>query len=172
MHYRDLHGAGAERWRQREGAKQPYGGRKLIVDTSAWTAIDRSRALGNTPHDWTQAMQRGQLLLHPVVRLELLHHAKNSAEVEHWDGAFEDALEEVRVGKGIYQKAIKAVHELADKYPAGGHRVSLPDALIAASAQESKVGVLHYNPKDFNKLALVLTFDNMQLAPSGTFERG
>jgi len=43
--------------------------------------------------------------------------------------------------------------------------------LIAASAQEAGVGVLHYNFKHFEKLATVLTFDCVSLAPPGTFER-
>ena len=86
--YRDLRLAGVEERRQERGAKAPYGGRRLIVDTSAWTAIKRSKALENTPSEWTDAMRRGQLLLSPIVRLELLHHAKNNAEVESWGAAF------------------------------------------------------------------------------------
>jgi len=171
--YRQLRAAGADDWRQREGPNEPYGGRQLIVDTSAWTAIERSEKLGNTPAEWTEAMRRGQLLLHPVVRLELLHHARNNAEVEHWDGMLHEALAEVRVGKSIYEKATDAIHKLADKDPHGGHKVSLADVLIAASAQEQKAGVLHYNPKDFERLATVLDFEQVLLGGvTGTFERG
>lgn len=150
--------------------KEPYGGRRLIVDTSAWTAIRRSKDLGNTPQDWTNALVRGQLLMSPIVRLELLHSATSRAAFRAWDDLY-DFPTEVPLKKGTIATALKAVRDLAEKGGGGYHRVGLGDVLIAASAQEANVGVLQYNPKDFEKLAGVLTFDSVQLAPMGTFER-
>jgi hypothetical protein len=48
------------------------------------------------------------------------------------------------------------------------HRsVKLPDLLIAAAAQDSSVGVLHYDD-DFDTLATVLSFDSRWIATRGS----
>jgi predicted nucleic acid-binding protein len=167
--YRELRFAGVDEWRQRKGAGEPYGGRRLVVDTSAWAAIERSKALKNTPSEWTEAMRRGQLLLSPIVRLELLHHAKSLIEVESWGELF-DNLKEVPVERSAYAAAFGAIRELAAK-DNGYHRVGLADVLIAASAQEANVGVLHYNFGHFGRLASVLNLDSVELGKPGTFER-
>ncbi len=169
MLYRDLRTAGVEEWRRRKGAAEPYGGRRLIVDTSAFTAIKRSQKLDNTPTDWAEAMRRGQLLLSPIVRLELLHHAKSLVEVESWGELF-DHLKEMPVRRSAYAAAARAIRELAAQGE-GYHRVDLADVLIAASAQEADVGVLHYNFGHFGKLASVLNFASVELGKPGTFER-
>ncbi len=70
-----------------------------------------------------------------------------------------------------YRAAFNAIQELAAKGGGGYHRADLGDVLIAASAQEADVGVLHYNFGDFGKLATVLNFDAVSLAKPGTFER-
>jgi predicted nucleic acid-binding protein len=152
------------------GQGAPYGGRRLIVDSSAWTAIQRSKALRNTPRDWTNALVGGQLLMSPIVRLELLHRTRSRSEFQAWDDLY-DFPKEVAVRKGTATLAMWAIRELASKGGGGYHRVSLGDVLIAASAADAGVGVLHYNPKDFDKLATVLSFDSVWLAPMGTFER-
>jgi predicted nucleic acid-binding protein len=149
----------------------PYGGARLIADTSAWTAIRRSKALKNTPPEWTQAVFRRQLLTSPIVRLELLHSvdgAQAFEDLDHLLGHFD----EVPVSSRVFTIAITAVRELAlrGKTP-GYHRVGLADALIAASAHDRSVGVLHYNHKDFEKLSTVLSFKSVPLARAGTFER-
>jgi predicted nucleic acid-binding protein len=149
---------------------EPYGGHRLIVDTSAWTAIRRSKALDNTPKEWFNALVKRQLMMSPIVRLELLHSTQSRAAFQAWDDLY-DFPNEVPITKRTAQTALDAIRELAAKGGGGYHRVDLGDVLIAASAQEAGVGVLHYNPKDFEKLAGVLHFRNQQLAPMGTFER-
>jgi hypothetical protein len=68
--------------------------------------------------------------------------------------------------------AISALRSLAAKAPTY-QRVGLGDALVAVSAQDANpaVGVLHYNHRDFEKLAEVLGFVEVPLAPPGAFER-
>ena len=161
--YRDLRSPGSESWRHREGPNEPYGGRKLLVDTSAWTEIDKSKKREDTPREWTDAMERGQLLLSPIVRLELLHHARSPVEVESRDELF-GRLDERTPKKGTYAAAIRAVRELAAR-GGGYHRVGLAGAVIAASAQEASLAVLHNNAKDFKKLATVLAFEEVPLVP-------
>jgi predicted nucleic acid-binding protein len=151
------------------GDSRPYGGVRLIVDTSAWTAIRRSKRLGNTPPEWTDAMIGGQFLTSPVVRLELLHSTRSAAEFE----ALDDLLGYfglIPVSKGAFRTAERAIRELA-AFGEGYHRVGVADALIAASAHERGVGVLHYNHVHYDKLRRVLRFESVPLAPPGTFER-
>jgi predicted nucleic acid-binding protein len=127
--------------------------------------------MGNCPDDWTNAMGWGQILTSPVVRMELLHDEYYSVHFKEIDEIL-GLLEEVKVTGGTFKTALGAVRDLAESGNSGGyHRVGMGDALIAASAQERGVGVIHYNPKDFKKLAKVLVFDSVPLAPSGTFER-
>jgi predicted nucleic acid-binding protein len=52
---------------------------------------------------------------------------------------------------------------------AGGHRVRVPDALIAAAAAERGFGVLHYD-HHFDTLATVLTFTSQWVAPAGSID--
>jgi predicted nucleic acid-binding protein len=47
------------------------------------------------------------------------------------------------------------------------HRVRLPDALIAAAAQDVGIGVLHYD-HHYDRLAEVLHFESRWIAPPGT----
>jgi predicted nucleic acid-binding protein len=150
--------------------ERPFGGRTLLADTSAWTAIRRARRTGENPTDWTNAVGWGQIITSPVVRLELLHSELHSilfAEIDEMLGL----LEEVQITASTFRTAIGAVRDLAQMASGGYHRVGLADALIAASAQERGCGVLHYNARDFDKLARVLVFDSVPLAPPGTFER-
>jgi predicted nucleic acid-binding protein len=60
-----------------------------------------------------------------------------------------------------------ALRKLSRKAGAGYHRAKLPDALIAAAAQQAGIGVLHYD-RHYDRLAEVLHFDSRWIAPAGT----
>ena len=123
------------------------------------------------PPEWGEAIRHDQLRTSPVVMLELLHSTRSQSEFDEWDERL-SRLRSVPVTATACQAAIGALRELAHQGD-GFHRVGLGDALLAASASEAPgVGVLHYNPRDFDKLASVLTFQNVVLAAPGTFERG
>jgi len=126
--------------------------------------------MGNVPPEWASAIRADQILTSPVVRIEVLHSTRNLTEFDEWNGRLM-LLREVQLTNSACQAAIGALRELAgvsDEY----HRVGLGDALIAASAQDVNpaVGVLHYNFRDFERLAEVLAFEQVPLAPPGTFE--
>lgn len=148
----------------------PYGGRRLIADSSVWSAIHRARLKGNVPPEWLQALAGDQVLTSPVVRLEVLHSTRTLNEFDEWNERL-TTLQEIPLTYPACKAAIAALRELAGVAPKH-HRVELGDALVAASAQDinSADGVLHYNHKDFRKLATVLEFDEVELAPPGTFE--
>lgn len=152
-------------------APPPYGGRRLIADTSAWTAIERARKLGNVPPEWGAAIERDQILTHPVVMMELLHSTRNHAEFVDARAELE-ALQKVELTATACAAAISALDELAEAQPEY-HRVDLGDLLVAASAADTNAadGVLHYNHRDFGKLAQVFGFHDQPLGPPGAFER-
>jgi len=81
-------------------------------------------------------------------------------------------LREVPLTHTACLAAISAIRNLAAK-AAMYHRVDLGDALVAASAQDVNpaVGVLHYNHRHFERLAQVLSFVEVPIAPRGTFEQ-
>jgi predicted nucleic acid-binding protein len=122
------------------------------------------------PGEWLHAIAADQILTSPIVRLETLHSTRNFAEFEAWDEHL-SLLHEIQLTYPACRAAIAALRELAAR-SAGYHRVGLGDALIAASAADVNpaVGVLHYNHGDFARLAEVLDFDEVPLAPPGTFE--
>lgn len=146
----------------------PYGGKQLIADTSAWTALQRARQIGNVPPDWTRAIEADQILASPIVEIELLHSARNAAEFEEWRTRL-SVFRPIALTGSACNAAIQALWELSQKSE-GYHRVGLGDALIAASAQDHGVGVLHYNAKDYEKLAEALNFDSVLIGRPGEFE--
>jgi predicted nucleic acid-binding protein len=146
----------------------PYGGRSLVADTSVWTALERARKIGNVPPEWARAVEADQILLSPVVEIELLHSARNAVEFEDWRARL-SLFRPIPLTNSACNAAIHALWELSSK-SAGYHRVGLGDALIAASAQDAGVGVLHYNGKDFDKLAEVLNCDPVPFGGPGQFE--
>lgn len=152
-----------------DGDPPPFGGLRLIADTSAWSALHRARALGIVPPEWPRAVAADQILTSPIVKLELLHSARTAAEFAEWEERL-SVLREIEVPRPVCQAAIGALRELSEKSD-GYHRVGLGDALIAASASLRDVGVLHYNHRDFARLREVLEFENVPVAVPGTFEQ-
>jgi predicted nucleic acid-binding protein len=130
--------------------------------------LRRAQQIGNVPRDWARAIEADQLRSSPVVEIELLHSTRNAVEFEEWRSML-SILRPVPLTNSACNAAIHALWELSQKSD-GYHRVGLGDALIAASAQDHSVGVLHYNPKDFGKLAEVLSFESVPLGKPGEFE--
>lgn len=128
----------------------------FIVDTSAWW---RFSSLPSELVD--KAIVDDRLWITPIVRMEILYSARNSTEYI----AFETELDGFRIlrnDRAVADAAMSAIGELA-QHSDGYHRVPLTDALIAAAAAEhGGVAVLHRDTH-FNKLAEVLTFENVEL---------
>ena len=93
--------------------------------------------------------------------MEILYSARNSTEYI----AFETELDGFRIlrnDRAVADAAMSAIGELA-QHSDGYHRVPLTDALIAAAAAEhGGIAVLHRDTH-FDKLAEVLTFENVEL---------
>jgi predicted nucleic acid-binding protein len=138
-----------------------YGGGVFIADTSAWNRADES----TVGPDWTAAIRNDQVVLSPIVALELLQSARTGtefAEIEEELALFR----EVALSHGIARAATDALRELSGRGQLL-HRLPIQDALIAASAQDRGYGVLHYD-YHYDRLATVLHFESRWIVPRGS----
>lgn len=139
----------------------PFGGGVFIADKSAW---ERARHK-SVRSEWVAALLEGQLATCVPCKLEILYSARTAAEFREWDDAL-SALRVIPITRSVTDAAVSAMRELAE-HSDGYHRVSLPDYLIAAAAQEAGVGVLHYD-HHFDRLAEVMRFDSQWIAAPGS----
>jgi len=133
-----------------------------VVDTSAWARA----AAPEVATAWKRSAEAGDLVICPVVTLELLYQAQDRGQVERTAAAC-SSLRQAPITRSVTDAAVMAIRELATKGAAGSHRVRIPDALIAAAAAERGFGVLHYD-RHFDRLAEVLAFESRWVAPPGT----
>ena len=145
-------------------ANSRWGDLPLLADTSAWTNLARTPQ--EVQRDLEDGLRSQHILTSPIVRLELLHDARDRAAFERTDERLA-ALRELPLAAGIGQAAIAALRQLSGEGPPGHHRVPLPDALVAATAAERGYAVLFYD-RHFDKLATVLGFQPVWLVPRGT----
>jgi predicted nucleic acid-binding protein len=135
-----------------------------VADTSAWVRAGQPKVAER----WKRAARDENLVICPVVTLELLHDAPDTQRVELIAAAVV-GLKEAPITRAVTNAAIWAIRELAAREPAGGHRVRPQDTLIAAAAAERGFGVLHYD-HHFDRLATVLPFASQWVAPPGSLE--
>ena len=135
-----------------------------VADTSAWArAAEPGVAVA-----WKRSAEDGDLVICPVVTLELLYQASTREQVEQTAAACA-TLRQAPVTRSVTDAAVMAMRELAAAGSAGAHRVRIPDAMIAAAAAERGFGVLHYD-HHFDRLAEVLSFESRWVAPAGTLD--
>jgi predicted nucleic acid-binding protein len=139
----------------------PYGGRVLIADTSAWARASQPLVR----EQWATALRGRQIATCSIVTLELLYSGRDAPELATVE-AEQALLRNVPVSVSAQRAAIGALRDLATS-GSGHHRVPIADALIAATAQEAGVDVLHYD-HHYDRLAKVLTFSSVWIAPAGT----
>lgn len=142
---------------------EPFDGEVMVGDTSA---------IARAPHPAVctkiaAAINAKQIVTCEIVTLELLRSARDSEQVEERE-ASQSTVHHIPVTRSVQRAAIWALRELARKGH-GYHRVPPPDVLIAAAAQEAGIGVLHYD-RHYDRLAEVLHFRSVWLAPAGSLE--
>ena len=111
-------------------------------------------------------MREGQIATCPIVNLELLYSARN-ADVFDELAAMLAQLRDIPLTRAATNSALRAQRELAHARPLFHRSVKLPDLLIAATAADVAVGVLHYD-EDYDTLATVLEFESRWIAPRGS----
>lgn len=135
-----------------------------LADTSAWWWS--ARAGGALRAAFDDAVVDGEIGTCDMVRLELLHSARNVGEfrltrddlehlpdcpitTDHWHRAL-DVYELLAATDGKHQRSVKH-----------------PDLLIAAAAEAAGVAVLHYD-EDYDRIAAVTGQPTRWLAQRGS----
>lgn len=131
-----------------------------LIDKSALTRLNASSGV----EEWLNLITRGLVRVSAVTRLEVGYSARNvddhrallerpplaAMPVEHLTPAIED-------------RALEVQRELAS---VGQHRApSLPDLLIAATAELTRLVVLHVD-KDFDLIATITGQPTQRLTPA------
>ena len=131
----------------------------FIADTSAWWRFSSLPA--ELAGLIKAAVADERLWTTPIVRMEILYSARSTSEYIELETEL-DALRILRNDRAVTDAAMSAIGELAERSD-GYHRVPLTNVLIAAAAAEhGGVAVLHRDTH-FDKLAEVLTFENVEL---------
>ena len=146
------------------GGAPPFGGRVLIADASAWVRVSHPLVRER----WAAALRGRQIATCSIVMLELLYSTRGAQEFAELE-AEQALLREIPVSVSAQRAAIGSLRDLGADGP-GQHRVPIADALIAAAAQDAGVDVLHYD-HHYDRLARVLNFASVWIAPAGTLER-
>lgn len=140
-----------------------FGGGIFIADKSVWARAEQE----GIRDEWTRALLAGQIVTCQITMLELLFSARFGEEFVQLREEL-GGLEVLPTTPETFTTAFDALSALA-AVSHGNHRVAPPDALVAATAHDAGVGVLHYD-HDFDKLATVLNFDSRWVAPAGTLD--
>jgi predicted nucleic acid-binding protein len=104
-----------------------------------------------------------ELKLCPMTRLEVLYSARDESDHVRIESGLDASYRQVRMNAETFDIAAGAQRELAAR---SQHRVSIPDLLIAACAQQHGAGVLHVD-RHYDVLASVLTFNSVRAAVDG-----
>jgi len=129
-----------------------------LLDKSAWTQAPHSREAAARI---AGLIRHGRLALCTMTSLEILYSARSADEYDR---------DYTRLGKLSWvelstpRDAIELQHALAQR---GWHRTSIPDVIIAATAAEHALTVLHYD-SDYERLAEVAKIPHEWIIPRGT----
>lgn len=138
-----------------------WGNLPLVVDTSAWSRAGHPAV----QEQWREALFWRRFRLSPAARLEILTRARDGAE-------FDDLAELMSViptapfNTSVAHAAEAAMRTLS-RQSAGAHRIPIADYLVAAAAEAIGGAVLHYD-HDYDRLAEVMEFESIWLAPPGS----
>jgi predicted nucleic acid-binding protein len=133
---------------------------RYLPDTSVWARLshDSVRA-ALVPH-----IARGLVGTCPVIDLEILYSARTGAEHSHFR-AQREAFEYFAMTDEIALRAVEVQGLLAQR---AQHRsVSIPDLLVAATAERYRLTVLHYDG-DYDRVAALTGQSAEWIVPRGT----
>jgi len=128
-----------------------------LLDKSAWTQAPQSRAAAQR---LTDLIRRGDLVLCTITLLEILYSARNG-DAYNRDCARLSSLRWVDLSEP--RAAVDLQRGLAQR---GWHRTSIPDVIIAATAAEHDLTVLHYD-SDYERLAETAKISHEWIIPRG-----
>jgi predicted nucleic acid-binding protein len=136
-----------------------------LADTSAW-AWSRRRAYPDLRRAFDNALVDGELATCDMVRLELLHSARNASEFREIREEL-TALPDCPISKDQWDRALWVYEQLSAQGGTFQRSVKHPDLLIAAAAEAAEVAVLH-SDEDYDRIAAITGQPTRWLAPPGT----
>lgn len=101
-----------------------------------------------------------------MVRLELLHSARNPAEFVAIRDELQ-ALPDCPIGQAQWARALWVYEQLSTRGGAFQRSVKHPDLLIAAAAEAAQLTLLHYDD-DYDQIAEITGQPIRWLAPQGS----
>jgi len=120
----------------------------ILIDKSAWVRADPA-----------EIERHGEPCLCAITRLEILFSSTSAANYEAQHAAL-GSFRDLRIDGQTIAAAESAQQELART---GRHRVSLPDLIIGACAQQHGADVLHVD-RHFDLLAGIYGFRSLRLS--------
>ena len=130
--------------------------------------IDKS-ALARMQHPRVQArvapvIAAGEAATCAIIDLEVLYSTRNRDEHARTRARRQLAYCNIELTGAVFQRAIEVQGMLAVR---GQHRLPIPDLIIAAAAEASRMTVLHYDA-DFDTIAAVTRQEMEWVAPKGS----
>jgi predicted nucleic acid-binding protein len=121
---------------------------RFLLDTSAWARLDAAPVAARC----MPLIRAGLVATCSVVDLEVLYSARAPASYGATRADRAMALELLAIEQPVFDRAVDVQAALAER---GEHRgASLPDLVIAATAERAGVTVLHYDA-DYDLIASV-----------------
>jgi predicted nucleic acid-binding protein len=121
---------------------------RYLLDTSVWARLDAAPVAARC----LPLIRRGLVATCSIVDLEVLYSARSPASYHATRADRALALELLAVEQPVLDRAVEVQSALAER---GEHRgASLPDLIIAATAERAKVTLLHYDA-DYDLIASV-----------------
>ena len=132
---------------------------KYLADTSVWERV-RQPHIRSAMNGY---VERGVIGTCPIIDLEILFSARSGAEHEHFR-IQREAFEYFPLTDEIARRAVEVQGKLALR---GQHRsVSIPDLLVAATAERFSLTVLHYD-RDYERIAEITGQPTEWIVPAG-----
>lgn len=135
-----------------------------LADTSAWWWS--ARVGGALRREFDESVVDGQVATCDMVRLELLHSARNIDEFRMTRTDL-DHLPDCPLSTEQWRRALDVYEALAGEGGKHQRSVKHPDLLIAAAAEAAGVAVLHYD-EDYDRIATVTGQPTRWLAARGS----
>ncbi|HEX9542160.1 MAG TPA: PIN domain nuclease [Streptosporangiaceae bacterium] len=137
---------------------------RYLADKSVWARLSQPAVRAVI----AQNVDRGLIGTCPIIDLEILYSARNGPEHEHFR-AQREAFEYFPMTDEIARRAIDVQGLLAQR---SQHRsVSIPDLIVAATAERYSLIVLHYDG-DYDRVAAVTGQPTEWVVPRGSADTG
>lgn len=134
---------------------------RYLVDTSALHRLGHP----DVAPILAPLIESGRVSVCPVTELEVLYSARNLTDYEAAAERFRLAFAWVHVPERAWERAAEIQHALARQ---GRHRAaSIPDLLLAVTAEHHRLTLLHYD-HDFELIAEITGQPVRWVVPPGT----